>query len=115
MLLYPGRLKVLSGGRSHFFEQLEKVWRWLEMWDKAALGRPAGTSGVVNRASRAGGSDWRNREGERTAVSMDQGVVDVPAPQIEIQQDGAMAVVPTGSVAGTGAGLDLDSLSTVQS
>ncbi|KAJ1216375.1 hypothetical protein NDU88_003977 [Pleurodeles waltl] len=35
MLLYLVRLKVLSGGRSHFVEQPEEVWRWLEMWDKA--------------------------------------------------------------------------------
>ncbi|KAJ1160284.1 hypothetical protein NDU88_000786 [Pleurodeles waltl] len=74
MLLYPGRLKVLSGGRSLFFEQPEEVWRWLEMWDKAALGRPAGTTGEVNRASGVDGSDWWNREGERTAIAMDQGV-----------------------------------------
>ncbi|KAJ1105913.1 hypothetical protein NDU88_003316 [Pleurodeles waltl] len=74
-------------------------------------GQATGTSGVVNRASGADGSDWRNREGERT-VSMDQGVVDVPPPRIEIQQDRTMAVVPDGLVAGTGAGTDLDSLST---
>ncbi|KAJ1153865.1 hypothetical protein NDU88_006623 [Pleurodeles waltl] len=98
--------------RSHFFEQPEEVWRLVEMWDKAALGRPTGTSGVVNRHSGADRFDWRNREGERTMVSIDQGVVDVPAPLIEIQQDGTMAVVPDGSVAGTDAGLDLDSLST---
>ncbi|KAJ1181451.1 hypothetical protein NDU88_006658 [Pleurodeles waltl] len=61
----------------------------------------------MNRASGADGSDWQNHEGERTADSMDQGVVDVPAPRNEIQQDGTMAVVPDESVAGTGAGPDL--------
>ncbi|KAJ1126810.1 hypothetical protein NDU88_005216 [Pleurodeles waltl] len=73
---------------------LQEVWRWLEMRDKAALGRPAGTSGVACRTSGADGSDWRNRE---MKASMDQGGVDVPAPRIEIQQDGTMAVVPAGS------------------
>ncbi|KAJ1107873.1 hypothetical protein NDU88_005260 [Pleurodeles waltl] len=80
------------------------------MWVKAALGRLTGAHGVVNRASGADRSDWRNREGERTMDSMDQGVVDVPAPRVEIQQDGTMAVVPDESVAGTGARPDLDSL-----
>ncbi|KAJ1174945.1 hypothetical protein NDU88_000236 [Pleurodeles waltl] len=64
------------------------------------------------RASAADSSDWQNREGEQTETSMDQGAVDVPAPRIEIQQDGTMAVVPAGSVVGSGVGLDLDSLST---
>ncbi|KAJ1171707.1 hypothetical protein NDU88_003565 [Pleurodeles waltl] len=77
------------------------------MWYKAALGKPPGVRRVVNRASWADGSDWRNCEGERTADSMDQGVVDVPAPRVEIQQDGTMAVVPDESVAGTGAGSDM--------
>ncbi|KAJ1114893.1 hypothetical protein NDU88_003123 [Pleurodeles waltl] len=76
------QLEVLSGGRSHFFEQPEKFWRWLEMWDKRALGKPTGARRVVNRASGADGSDWRKREGERTADSMDQGVVEVPAPRV---------------------------------
>ncbi|KAJ1128022.1 hypothetical protein NDU88_006414 [Pleurodeles waltl] len=82
------------------------------MWDKAALGRLTGARGVANRASGADRSDWRNREGERTMDSMDQGVVVVPAPQVEIQQNGTMAVVPDESVAGTGAGPDFDSLAT---
>ncbi|KAJ1091303.1 hypothetical protein NDU88_004430 [Pleurodeles waltl] len=112
MVLYPAHLKVLSGGRSHFFEKPEEVWRWLEMWDKAALGRPTGARRVVNRTSGADGSDWWNRDGERTTDSMDQRVVDVPAPRVEIQQDGTMAVVPDESVAGTGAGPDLDSSAT---
>ncbi|KAJ1087705.1 hypothetical protein NDU88_000870 [Pleurodeles waltl] len=94
MLLYAVRLKLLSGGRSNSFAQPEEVWRWLEMWDKAALGKPTGARRVVNRASGADGSDWQNREGERTVDSMDQGVVDVPASRVEIQQDGTMAVVP---------------------
>ncbi|KAJ1131740.1 hypothetical protein NDU88_010073 [Pleurodeles waltl] len=79
---------------SYFFEQSEEVWRWLEMWDKAALGRPTGARGVVNRTSGADGSDWWNHEGERTTDFKDQGVVDVPGPRVEIQQDGTMAVVP---------------------
>ncbi|KAJ1210568.1 hypothetical protein NDU88_005930 [Pleurodeles waltl] len=82
------------------------------MWDKAALGKPTGARRVVNQASGADGSDWRNREGEQTVDSMDQGVVDVPAPRVEIQQAGTMAMVPDESVAGTGAGPDLVSSAT---
>ncbi|KAJ1144411.1 hypothetical protein NDU88_010710 [Pleurodeles waltl] len=63
MLLYLVRLKLLSGGRSHFFEHPEEVWRWLEMCDKAALGNLAGTGGVVHRASKAEDPDWRIRGG----------------------------------------------------
>ncbi|KAJ1150932.1 hypothetical protein NDU88_003719 [Pleurodeles waltl] len=85
------------------------------MWDKAALGKPTDAGQVVNRASGADGSDWPNREGERTVDSMYQGKVDVPTPRVEIQQDATMAVVPDESVAGTGAGPDLvSSLTSMQ-
>ena len=33
MLLYPAKLKVISQGKSHFFERPEEVWNWLDMWD----------------------------------------------------------------------------------
>ncbi|KAJ1157270.1 hypothetical protein NDU88_009985 [Pleurodeles waltl] len=67
---------------------------------------------MARRASGADGSDWRTREGGQTEDSMHQGAVDDPAPRIEIQQDGTMAVVPAGSVDGLGVGPDLDPLST---
>ncbi|KAJ1158470.1 hypothetical protein NDU88_011158 [Pleurodeles waltl] len=82
------------------------------MWDKAALGGPAGTSGVAQRTSGADGPDWRTRECGKTKASMDRGVVDHSPPRIEIQQDGTMAVAPAGSVDGSGSGPDLESLST---
>ncbi|KAJ1136881.1 hypothetical protein NDU88_003295 [Pleurodeles waltl] len=34
MLLYLPRLRVIAGGKSHFFNTLEDVWLWLEIWDK---------------------------------------------------------------------------------
>mgnify|MGYP002804549248 CR=1 FL=1 len=34
MLLYPAKLKVISQGKTHFFERPEEVWNWLEMWDQ---------------------------------------------------------------------------------
>ncbi|KAJ1166512.1 hypothetical protein NDU88_006912 [Pleurodeles waltl] len=119
LLVFPGgRLHIrdqsgalLEGGALFPDLQPEEVWRWLEMWDKAALGRPAGTNGVARRASGADDPYWQTREGGQTEVSMDRVSEDDPAPRIEIQQDGTMAVVPAGLVDGSGAGPDLDSLS----
>ncbi|KAJ1115838.1 hypothetical protein NDU88_004060 [Pleurodeles waltl] len=86
------------------------------MWDKAALGKPTGACRVVNGASGSDGSDLRNREGERMADSKDQGVVDVPASRVEMQQGGTMGVVADESVAGTGAGPNLvSSVNSMQS
>ncbi|KAJ1215353.1 hypothetical protein NDU88_002962 [Pleurodeles waltl] len=48
-----------QGGRSHFFEPPEEVWRWLEMWDKVVPGRTEGAGGVASWASGAEGPDWR--------------------------------------------------------
>ncbi|KAJ1109402.1 hypothetical protein NDU88_006763 [Pleurodeles waltl] len=56
MHLYPARLKVLSGGKAHFFEGPEEVWRWLEMWDKVApvdrRGSEASPDGPLARRAR---------------------------------------------------------------
>ncbi|KAJ1124906.1 hypothetical protein NDU88_003353 [Pleurodeles waltl] len=93
MFLYPACLKVLSGGRSHFFEHPEEVWRWLEMWDKSAPGSSAGTGGVAHRASRAESPDWRIRGGGLSEDTVARGSEEDPALRIEIQQDGTMAVV----------------------
>ncbi|KAJ1209896.1 hypothetical protein NDU88_005267 [Pleurodeles waltl] len=57
-----GSIGDTGGGSSHFFEQPEEVWRWLELWDKIELGGTAETSGVAQRTSGAGGPDWRTRE-----------------------------------------------------
>ncbi|KAJ1116278.1 hypothetical protein NDU88_004494 [Pleurodeles waltl] len=108
-LLYPARLKVLSGGRSHFFERPEEVWKWLEKSDKAGLGGPAGTSLVAWQAS---GADWRTRERWTDEGLFGSRGGGSPYPPIEIQQGGTMAVVPAGSVDGSGTGPDLESLST---
>ncbi|KAJ1164995.1 hypothetical protein NDU88_005425 [Pleurodeles waltl] len=110
MLLYPARLKVLSGGRSHFFEQPEEVCRWLEMWDKAALGNLAGTGGVAHRPSRADDPDWRIREGGLSEATVARGSAEDPALRIEMQQDRTMAVVPAGSADGSGEGLEPESV-----
>ncbi|KAJ1118061.1 hypothetical protein NDU88_006256 [Pleurodeles waltl] len=92
MLLYPACLKVLLGGRSHFFDRAEEVWRWLEMWDKVATGRTEGTGGVTRRASGVESPDWRSHETGRLADS---------CHRVEIQRDGTMAVVTAESVGGT--------------
>ncbi|KAJ1203766.1 hypothetical protein NDU88_007547 [Pleurodeles waltl] len=102
MLVYSARFKVLSGGRSHLFEQPEEVWRWLEMWDKAAPGNLAGTGGVAHRVSRANGPDWRIRGGGLSKDTVAWELEEDPALRIEIQQDGTMAVLPVGSADGSG-------------
>ncbi|KAJ1164953.1 hypothetical protein NDU88_005385 [Pleurodeles waltl] len=110
VLLYPAHLKVLSGGRSHFFEQPEEDWRWLKMWDKATPSRLTGTGGVAHRASRADGPDWRIRKGDLSEDTVTRGLDVDPALRIEIQQDGTMAAIPAGSADGSGGRPDLDSL-----
>ncbi|KAJ1127016.1 hypothetical protein NDU88_005422 [Pleurodeles waltl] len=77
-------------GLSRMFVQPEEVWRWLEMWDKAAPGRPAGSGGVAHQASRADSPDWRIRGGGLTKDTVARGSVEDPALRIEIQQDGTM-------------------------
>ena len=37
MLLYPARLRVIYNGQSHFFEQPEEVWQWLDMTDQTPV------------------------------------------------------------------------------
>ncbi|KAJ1145579.1 hypothetical protein NDU88_011865 [Pleurodeles waltl] len=106
MLLYPGRLKVLSGGRSHFFEHREEVWRWLEIWDKVTLGRSERTGGVAHRASEADGKDWRTRGGSQLEGTVAQMAAADSAHRIEIQQDGTMAVVTAGSANGSSGELE---------
>ncbi|KAJ1188519.1 hypothetical protein NDU88_005280 [Pleurodeles waltl] len=81
---FSDKVKVAEGSIVELQAEPKEVWRWLETWQKAALGKPTGAHRVMNRVSRADGSGWQNREGERTADSMDQGVVDVPAPRVEI-------------------------------
>ncbi|KAJ1197607.1 hypothetical protein NDU88_001463 [Pleurodeles waltl] len=117
--IYPDYTNIVQNSRKISLEVKAKLRamniRYMLLYParlKAALGKPTGTRRVVNRASGADGSDWRNREGEWMADSMDQGVVDVHAPRAKIQQDGTMAVVPDESVAGTGAGPALVSSAT---
>ncbi|KAJ1107224.1 hypothetical protein NDU88_004617 [Pleurodeles waltl] len=109
MLLYPVRLKALSGGRSHFFEQPEEVWRWLEMWDKVTPSRLTGTGGVAHRASRGDGPDWWICEGDLSKDTVARGLDVDPALRLEIQ-DWTMAAIPAGSVDGSGGRPELDSL-----
>ncbi|KAJ1168354.1 hypothetical protein NDU88_000280 [Pleurodeles waltl] len=92
MLLYPAHLKVLSGGKSYFFERPEEVWRWLEMWDKVAPGRPEGSGGAPRRASGSGSPAWRSHGSGRLVETFHR---------VEIQRDGTMAVVPVDSDRGT--------------
>ncbi|KAJ1209078.1 hypothetical protein NDU88_004457 [Pleurodeles waltl] len=56
-LLCPSCLKVISGGRSHFFACPEEVWRWLEMWYKAHL---SGLNWADSAAGTMGGSGGSN-------------------------------------------------------
>ncbi|KAJ1190331.1 hypothetical protein NDU88_007069 [Pleurodeles waltl] len=96
MLLCPARLKVISGGRSHFFERPEEVWRWMEMWDKAILGRMEGAGGVASRASGVESLDWRSRMVGPLQDTGTGGSAVNSIPKVEIQQDGTMAVVSAG-------------------
>ncbi|KAJ1153343.1 hypothetical protein NDU88_006104 [Pleurodeles waltl] len=104
MLLNPARLKVLSGGRSHFFDRPKEVWRWLEMWDKEAPGRLEGTGEVSLRASGAESPDWRSHEAGRLEDAGTSGPAVDSTRRVEIQQDGTMGVVP----AGLAGGLDVE-------
>ncbi|KAJ1098815.1 hypothetical protein NDU88_003922 [Pleurodeles waltl] len=101
MLLYPARLKVISGEKYHFFDRPEEVWRWLEMRDKVAPGRPERTGLTVHRPSGEASPDWRihrERQLEGTAAQ----VVDIAAgTRVEIKQDGTMAVVTPGLADGS--------------
>ncbi|KAJ1208947.1 hypothetical protein NDU88_004326 [Pleurodeles waltl] len=92
MLLYPARLKVLSGGRSHFFHRPGEVWQWLEMWEKVFFGKTEGPGGVTHRASGAESPNWRSHDNGRLADSHNR---------METQQDGTIAVVAADSVGGT--------------
>ncbi|KAJ1200833.1 hypothetical protein NDU88_004654 [Pleurodeles waltl] len=100
MLLYPARLKVLSDGRSHFFERPEEVWRWLEMWDKVTPGGTVRTGGVAPRSSGADGPDWRTCDEGQFEDTVAQVAATDPAHRIVIQQDGTMTVVTAGSAEG---------------
>ncbi|KAJ1104480.1 hypothetical protein NDU88_001891 [Pleurodeles waltl] len=103
------QMEVLSGGRSHFFEQPEEGQIWLEMWDKVTLSRPTGTGGVAHRASRADRPDWRICEGGLSEDTVARGSVEDPALRIEIH-DGTMAAVSAGLVDGSGSRPEFDSL-----
>ncbi|KAJ1096135.1 hypothetical protein NDU88_001279 [Pleurodeles waltl] len=101
MLLYRSHLKVISGGKSHFFDRPEEVWRWLEMWDIAAPSRTERIGLTVCCPLGPASPDWRSR-GERQLEGTVEQVVDIVAPtRVEIQQDGIMAVVTPGSTDGS--------------
>ncbi|KAJ1151821.1 hypothetical protein NDU88_004600 [Pleurodeles waltl] len=53
------RLKVLWGGKAHFFDRPGEVWCWLELWDKVAPGRPEGPEALPS-----GPLAWRDRLGD---------------------------------------------------
>ncbi|KAJ1134625.1 hypothetical protein NDU88_001076 [Pleurodeles waltl] len=93
MLLYPARLKVISGGKLQFFEHPEEVWRWLEMRDRVGPG-PSRRSGVGSaRTSGVDGSDWRRHGDGPSRVSAQRCDDSDSVSRIEIQQNGTMAVV----------------------
>ncbi|KAJ1117900.1 hypothetical protein NDU88_006096 [Pleurodeles waltl] len=100
MLLYPARLKVISGGKSNFFNRPEEVWRWAEMWDKAAPSRMEKTGLTVHYSSGPASPDWRSCGERRLEGTADQIVDIVASTTVEIQQDGTMAVVTPGSTDG---------------
>ncbi|KAJ1153284.1 hypothetical protein NDU88_006045 [Pleurodeles waltl] len=92
MLLYTALLKVISGGKTQFFEHPAEVWRWLEIWDRVGPG-PSGRSGIGSARTRVDGMDWmRNGEGP-AQVSAQQCVDSDSCSRIEIHQDGTIAVV----------------------
>ncbi|KAJ1145842.1 hypothetical protein NDU88_012125 [Pleurodeles waltl] len=68
ILLYQAHLKVISGGKLHFFDHPEEFWRWLELWDKVGP-VPCGTA----RTSGLDGTDWRGRGEGQKQVTEQQG------------------------------------------
>ncbi|KAJ1082919.1 hypothetical protein NDU88_003080 [Pleurodeles waltl] len=91
MLLYPARLKVLSGGKLHFFENPEEVWSWLEIWDKAGMGCSVRSTKGAAHASGVDNMDWRKRRESQTQISAQR--ADISNGRVEIQQNGTRAVV----------------------
>ncbi|KAJ1143726.1 hypothetical protein NDU88_010031 [Pleurodeles waltl] len=107
MLLYPSRLKVISGGKTQFLEHPEEVWRWLEMWDKVFPG-PSRRSGVGStRIAGVDGSDWRRREDGLSQVSAQRCADSDSVSRIEIPQDGTMAIVDPEQVVELAGSLDV--------
>ncbi|KAJ1206324.1 hypothetical protein NDU88_001731 [Pleurodeles waltl] len=96
MLLYSARLKVISGGRSHFFNRPEEVWRLLEMWDKAVPGEDREIWRRHFQASGAESPDWRSCEADQLVDAGTGGTAEDTSHRVEIQQDGTMVVVSTG-------------------
>ncbi|KAJ1170445.1 hypothetical protein NDU88_002322 [Pleurodeles waltl] len=84
-------MKVLSGGKSHFFDHPEEVWRWLEIWDKAGMGCSVRPTRGAARTSGVNDTDWRKRGESQTQISA-QGTSGADG-RVEIQQEGTMAVV----------------------
>ncbi|KAJ1152391.1 hypothetical protein NDU88_005166 [Pleurodeles waltl] len=82
--------------------QPEKVWIWLEMWDKATPGSLVRTGGVAHRASGVDGPDWRTHGGSLLEGTVARGSAVDPALRIETQQDGTVAVVLDGLADGSG-------------
>ncbi|KAJ1194429.1 hypothetical protein NDU88_003718 [Pleurodeles waltl] len=117
---YTNKVKELAkeffGGEGEAPRNEYQIYAFVSGAFEGTLWRPTGAGGVVTRVSGADGSDWQNRERERTTDPMDQGAVDVSATRVEIQQDGTMAVAPDESMAGTSAGLAWESsLTSMQS
>ncbi|KAJ1192470.1 hypothetical protein NDU88_001777 [Pleurodeles waltl] len=100
MLLYPARLKVLSGGKSHFFKRPEEEWRWLEIWDKVTPGRTDRTEWASPRTSGLDGPDWRSHDDGQLKNTVARGWAKDSTHRVEIQQDGTMAIVTAGSAKG---------------
>ncbi|KAJ1184589.1 hypothetical protein NDU88_001393 [Pleurodeles waltl] len=78
-------------GKSHFSEHPEKVWRWLELWDKFGPGLTVRSGLGAAPTSGVDGTDWRRWGDSQMRVSAQRG--DNSDSRIEIQQDGTMAVV----------------------
>ncbi|KAJ1205302.1 hypothetical protein NDU88_000737 [Pleurodeles waltl] len=94
-------MKVIFRGKSHFIDRPEEVWRWLEMWDKAATSRMERTGLTVHCSSGPASPDWRSC-GERQLEGTADQIVDIVAPtRVEIEQDGTMGVVTPGSTDGS--------------
>ncbi|KAJ1106494.1 hypothetical protein NDU88_003895 [Pleurodeles waltl] len=91
MLRYLARLKVLSGGKSHFFEHPEEVWRWFEILDYAGTGHSVRPTWGAARACGVVDKDWRKRGESQTQISAHGAAGS--SGKVENQQDGTMAVV----------------------
>ncbi|KAJ1160154.1 hypothetical protein NDU88_000656 [Pleurodeles waltl] len=96
MGLYPTRLCIISGGKSHFFDTLEDVWWWLETWDKVYKDKINSKSTNSSATQGPQGAMWRRKDDilEDNSLPLSTGESQI----VIIQEDGTMAIDPVDQV-----------------